>query len=381
MSKLKSPINVLYLITDLKYGGAQTVLMNLLEQLDTNHFQAQVVCLFGGSLPIGDELRARGIKVTDLQMTHPWRLDSLWRFYRLLKREKITILHTSLFHASLVGRLIGGFSRIPVILTWRHNVSLGAGWRDLINRWTSKLDDCVVVVSEPARQAELRTSGIPQDKIQLIYNAIDIGRYSQITPEIRKSTRESFGIANGTFLIGFVGRLHPQKGVEILLEAFARCHPEHKNSFLLIVGEGELQNRLEAYATSLGITNQILFLGSRKEIPEILVSLDLFVLPSLWEGLPMVLLEAMAAGLPVIATSVGGTPEVVVDGTTGYLVPPEDADKLATAILQLAENPELRMNFGKAGRARVEKNFSIREMVKKIEQLYRDLLALKGLDA
>jgi len=378
-SSLTPPVNLLFLITDLKYGGAQTVLLYLLDYLDLEKYHPQVACLYGGDLPVAAALRAKGICVTDLKMSHSWRLDALWRLYRLLRREQVTILHASLFHASLAGRLVGRLARVPVILTWRQNVSLGGRWREVINKWTSKLDDFVVAVSEPARQAELKNAGFPKEKIELIYNCIDIDLYTQTEPGEWEAMRESFGIPPNTFLIGFVGRLHLQKGIDTLLEAFSQFAGDHTEARLLIVGDGELRSRLEIMAGSLGISGQVKFVGVRRNIPEILASLDLFVLPSRWEGLPLALLEAMAACLPVVATAVGGTPEVVIDGETGLLVPPGDPDALAQAIVFLIENPELRKKMGQAGRKRVAEHFTIQETVRKTEALYQKLLVEKGI--
>jgi len=378
MSPPRPPINLLYLITDLKYGGAQTVLLSLFDHLDTECYSPQVACLYGGNLPVGNALRARGIRVADLKMSHFWRLDALWRLYRLLKREQIAILHTSLFHASLVGRLVGRLACVPVILTWRQNVSLGGRWRSLVNRLTSGLDDGVVAVAGFVRQAELQESGIPASKVTVIVNCIDFERYANVEPGSRARLRLDFGIPPGDFVIGFIGRFHPQKGIEVLIEAFARIAPDRPGLWLLLVGDGELRPRLRALSEASGGSARTIFTGAREDIPRILAALDLFVLPSLWEGLPLALLEAMAAGLPVVASDVGGVPEILVDGETGCLVPPRDPAALAAAILEFVDHPEIRQRLGAAGQQRVKESFSAQNLVARLTALYEELLLKKG---
>jgi glycosyltransferase involved in cell wall biosynthesis len=191
--------------------------------------------------------------------------------------------------------------------------------------------------------------------------------------------RRTFGVQAQGLLVGTVGRLHPQKGFASLLAAVARVRERLPAIRLLLVGGGALRRDLVARAEALGLAEVVIFAGSRGDVPEILAALDLFVLPSLWEGLPNAVLEAMAAGLPVVATAAGGTPEVVVDGETGLLVPPGDVTALAEAIERLLRDPGLRRKMGEAGRKRVEGHFTIEQTVAQTVALYETLLRQKGL--
>lgn len=370
-------INVLYFITELNIGGAEKVLAHMLAHLDRSRFIPTVACLYGGDSPIADEIRALDIPVIDLGMTAKWRWDAFWRLYRLLRRERPTILHTSLFHANIPGRALGRLAGVPIIVTWRQNINIGGELREFLNRWTARLDDSVVAVCESARQAEIKHTRVSPDKVIIIYNAINTTAFSATNPQAVAQIRHTFSISEDTLLVGAVGRLHPQKGLSDLLVAIAQVRAQVSPIRLLLVGDGELRSELEAQARLLGLSDIVTFAGIRMDVPEILAALYVFAFPSLWEGLPLAVLEAMAAGLPVVATRVGGIPEVVEDGVTGLLVPPRAPEALAEAIIALLQDRERAGAMGQAGRARVERYFSVERMVQETEALYEELIREK----
>jgi glycosyltransferase involved in cell wall biosynthesis len=379
MNNQSEMFKILFLITDLKYGGAQTLLRNLLGNLDRKKFQPQVACLFGGDLPVGDELREMGIVVTDLKMEKVWRFDAFWRLYQLLKKEEFSIVHGSLFHANIAARLVGKLAGIPVILTWRHSISIGPRWRDWVNRLTAKLDDKVVAVSNQVRRAEIDSTGISINKVEVIYNGIDVQEYYQVPQDECNMIRTEYNISDDAFVIGFIGRLHPVKNLDVLLDAFSLIQPRTKNALLVLAGRGEMLDQLRELTRSLGIGNNIVFLGHQTEITKILKTFDILVLPSRIEGFGLVLLEAMASGVPVIATNVGGIPEVVEDGITGLLVSPGDPNVLASAIYRLFNNQDLVDRLRMEGIRLVNHKFTIQKTTESIEDLYYHLLALKGI--
>jgi sugar transferase (PEP-CTERM/EpsH1 system associated) len=369
---------VLHLITELSTGGAQTALCRLLTGLDRNRFSPTVACLYNGDKIVAQQIRAQGIPVTDLGMTAKWRVDAFWRLYRLLRHECPTILHSWMFHANLPGRVLGRLAGVPIIVTSRRNVNIGGVLREYLNRWTARLDDRVIAVCELARQAEIKRARVPPDKVVTIYNGVDAEQFSATNPQVVAQVRQAFGIPVDVPLVGAVGRLHRQKGFADLLTAIAQVQEHIPTVRLLLVGDGELRDDLEIQAQLSGLSNVVTFTGTRSDVPEILAGLDMFVLPSLWEGMPNVILEAMSASLPVVATAVGGTPEVVVDGVTGLLVPPRDPDTLAQAITCLLRDPDLRRKMGRAGRERGEQHFSIKKTVQETEILYETLMREKG---
>jgi glycosyltransferase involved in cell wall biosynthesis len=373
------PVKLFYFITNLELGGAQTVLVHLMRRLDRSRFDPTVVCLYGSDTPAGAAIREANVPVIDLQMTHKWRFDAFWRLYKLLRRQRPAILHNILFHAVLPGRILGRLAGTPLILSWRQNVELGSKLRDWLNRWTIALDDQVVAVSEAVRQAEIECSHISSSRITSIPNFVDatqIQRQSVRTD--RLVMRQTLGLSQDRFVIGNIGRLHTQKGLAFLLNAMPAIQKIIPEVCLLLVGDGELRHELEVQARKLDLKEAVLFLGARDDVPQLLTTLDLFVLPSLWEGLPLAVLEAMAVGLPVVATDVGGTAAAVLEGVTGRLVPPRDTPALAQAIIQLGQNPALCRQMGQAGFAHVQENFTVDRAVTSLMTLYQTLLGNKS---
>jgi sugar transferase (PEP-CTERM/EpsH1 system associated) len=370
---------ILHLITELNVGGAEKALSRFLTRLDRDRFAPIVASLYDGDGLVAQEIRAQGIPVIDLGMEAKWRVDAFWRLYRLLVQSRPIILHTWMFHANVIGRVIGRLAKVPIIISSRRNVHIGKGWREVINRWTAPVADHLIAVCELARQVEIERTGVSPEHVTTIYNGVDAEQYSAANPQARAQIRQIFGIAADALLVGAVGRLHRQKGFRDLLAAFVEVREQIPAARLLLVGDGELRDELENQARSSGLSNGVVFAGIRSDIPRTLAGLDLFVLPSLWEGMPNAVLEAMATGLPVVSTAVGGTPEIIVDGVTGFLVPPRNPSALAGAITTLLQDAHLRRKMGQAGRRRTEQHFSLGETARQTQALYQTLLQEKGL--
>lgn len=366
------PVPVLYLITELDAGGAQSALFGLIARTDESQFKITVACFYNGDKLMAKRIRDLGVSVIDLRMMAVWRVDALWRLYTLLRREKPVILHSWLFHANILGRIIGHLAKVPLIITSRRNVEIGGMRRERLKQWTSSFDDKIIAVCEEARQAEIQRTHVSPSKVITIYNGIESDRYVISNHQI---IRREFGIAPESPLLGIVGRLHPQKGHSDLISAFALVKKQVPGVQLLIIGDGCLRRALEEETKQNQVADGIIFTGLRNDIPSLLSAIDLFVLPSLWEGLPNVVLEAMAAGLPVVATAVGGMPELVVENETGILVPPHDPEALAVAIIDLLANTPRMNMMGKSGRQRAQKCFSMEKTVYNTHAVYTDLLA------
>ncbi|MEA3308129.1 MAG: glycosyltransferase, partial [Chloroflexota bacterium] len=235
------------------------------------------------------------------------------------------------------------------------------------------LTDRVACVSQLVADFAVEEVGIPRHKIVVIPNGIDAQAFEHLPA--KPQARARLGLPLNSTLVGTVARLNPVKRLDVLLQATALMNDVH----VVIVGAGPEWERLKTLRKQLGLADRVHLAGQQSNVPEWLAALDLFALTSDWEGMSNALLEAMAAGLPVVATAVGGTPEVVVDGETGFLVPPRDPNALAQAIIRLLRDPDLRHQMGEAGRARVAAHFSVEQMVRKTEALYEKLLAEKGL--
>jgi glycosyltransferase involved in cell wall biosynthesis len=227
-------------------------------------------------------------------------------------------------------------------------------------------------VSHQTSEDWIRRTHLPASRVVTIHNGIDPERFQRRTE--RQAAKLALGLSPKSLVVGAVGRLDEAKGMGYLISGVAELAGEYSELVLVIAGEGPLHERLTRQAESLGIGSRVRFLGFQQDVQSVLHALDIFALPSLCETLGYAHLEAMATCLPAIGTSVGGVPEVIVNGETGLLVPPRDAVALASALRTLIDSPDLRTQMGMAGRERVEKYFTEREMVSKTIELYRRLL-------
>jgi starch synthase (maltosyl-transferring) len=279
-----------------------------------------------------------------------------------------------MFHANVPGRVLGRMAGVPVVISSERTMGQEGRARRTLNRATAPLADRIICVSARVRDYAEQVIGLPPARLVVVPNGIDLARYTLKTPQ-------AAGTGSQPVQIGYVGRLDPVKGVTHLLGAAALLRESAPSLAwaLTLVGDGSERAALEAEAAALELAERVRFLGARSDVPALLPTFDLLVLPSLYEGMPNVALEAMASGLPVVATAVGGTPEVVLHGETGLLVPPAEAAALAGALAALAVDPARRARLGAAGRARVERHFTIDAAVRRTEALYRDLLARKGI--
>jgi glycosyltransferase involved in cell wall biosynthesis len=291
---------------------------------------------------------------------------------RNLKRDKIQLLHLHLPRAGFYGRFAAKLLSLPVLYTEHNLWESYVPFSRFLNRITYFLNNHVVAVSDAVQTSIRNHSHYPTDRQTRIYNGIPL--YNEIQPDRRFGLRQDIGLHERTIIAGTIANLHPRKGIQFLLYALHHLLDEFPNLHCVIIGrdDGEEAN-LRRIVTQLGIENHIHWLGYRPDARHLLPMFDVFVLPSLFEGLPIALLEAMDAGLPVIATRVGGTPEVVVNGETGLLVDPGDVPALAISLRSLLVDSHKREQMGDAGRRRVREEFTIDRMAKRYAELYFNL--------
>ncbi len=366
------PVKITHLITELSTGGAQMALLRLLTHLDRSRFEPSVVCLYNGNGEPAQRIKALGIPVIDLEMRGKLRLDALWRLYMVLRQTQPTILHTWMFHANLPGRILGRLSGVPIIISSERTMGQESRWRYHLNRISAPLSDRVVCVSQRVADFVTQKVGIPENKVVVIPNGIDTAIFANLPPKNQTRTRLNLPIEKN--IVGTITRLTPVKRLDMLLRATSDLPDVH----LLIVGDGPEKDNLVQLGQNLQLTTRLHFAGQQNNIIPWLAAMDVCVLASDWEGMPNVILEAMSAGLPVVATAVGGTPEVVIDNETGFLVPPGNPKALAEAIETLLHNPALRHKMGHAGIQRVQQHFTLRQMVERTQTLYEELIALKN---
>ena len=304
---------------------------------------------------------------------------TLFALYRLFKENKPDIVHTHTSKAGLLGRWAAKLSGVPHILHTAHgHVFYGhfdpfLAWAFLnMERITSRITERIVALTEGERQDYLDLSMATSQKLETIHSGVQIKRFSERLKDSDSKT-DGFGKEKGKKIVGTVGWLLPIKGSMILFDAMQRVWQRDEDVLLVYVGQGSEGEKIRQKAARLNIEGRVKFLGWRNDIESILPLFDIFVLPSLNEGMGRVIVEAMASGLPVIASNTGGIPDLVAHGTNGYLVPPGDAAALAAAISILLENSELAERMGKFGRERC-KRFSLESMLDKLDRLYTEIL-------
>jgi glycosyltransferase involved in cell wall biosynthesis len=339
--------------------------------LDPNRFRA-VAALIGEPGPVGQELAAAGYPVVslglDLRRTSFWGLVAGVR--RLLKEMQPDLLHTHLYHPNLYGRLAALGLGFPVVAAVHNSYTRVKFHRRLWNFLLARVTDQVLVGSPQVWRDVRRYDRVPESRLALLPYGISLAELE--VPLSREEARERLGVSG--FVVGAVGRLVEQKGHAFLLEALPALTREIPDLTVLLVGEGQGGEALQRQAQDLGVEGEVRFLGTRRDLPEIFRALDLFVQPSRWEGLPLALLKAMGAGLPVVATRVSGAVEVIRDGVNGVLVAPGRAEELARTILELQRQPQTRARLGLAARQTIAARYSQEAMLGRLERLYLDLL-------
>ena len=362
-------IKLLYVIPTLDRSGAEKQLALLARGLPPSEFDVHVCALTRGG-PFEAELRDAGIPVTVLGK--PLKLDpfALWKLTRLMRRFKPDVVHTWMFTANAYGRVAARWAGAPVVIASERNVDRWkSGLHRLIDRRLAGRTACVLANSQGVA-AFYRRQGIEADKVRVIYNGI-------ATTECREgdstAVRRELGLPETARVVGFIGRLAPQKRVKDLIWAADLLKVIRDDVYLLVVGDGPQRERLVQFARDVEILDRVRFLGHRPDVPRLLQAIDVLWLASDFEGMPNVVLEAMAAEVPVVATDIPGTNELVVDGETGFLVPVGDRAAFARQTRKLIEDPRLARRMGAAGRERVVEGFSVDRMIREHAQLYREL--------
>ncbi|MEM2045969.1 MAG: glycosyltransferase [Candidatus Bathyarchaeia archaeon] len=373
----------LFFVTGLDYGGAENQVKHLAIRLKKRGWDVGVVSLMNPRAYV-EELQEAGVSIFSLhikkKMLNP---NMVLQLSYLIKKWRPHIVHSHMVHANILARLVRPLARVPVLICTAHSIDergrKGSGrLRVLLYRWTDPLCDLTTQVSQAGLERYVRIRAVPPHKIRYIPNGVDTECFCP-NPELRRRLREEMELGRA-FVWLAVGRFGPQKDYPTMLRAFASVVGKYPETLLLIAGDGPLRPLMEKLADDLHVSARTKFLGIRRDIPELMNAADAYVLSSAWEGMPMVLLEAHASGLPVVATDVGGNREVVIDGVTGFLVPPKDPEALAQAMLRLIELPEeKRQRMTEAARRHILANFSLDRVVDQWEALYRELLAKKGI--
>jgi glycosyltransferase involved in cell wall biosynthesis len=360
------PVRVLLLIDSFgPFGGAERLVGHIAHGLDRTRFEPVVCATRQADPDAAAAARAAGIRVLELRRSSRLSLRAWLPLWREL-RNGVGVVHTHKFGSNVWGAIIARLARVPVVIAHEHTWSFeGEPLRKLLDRRVvAALVDRFVAVSREDARRMTEIERIDPALIEVVPNGIAAPAGSGA------DVRRELGIAAEGPLIGCVTVLRPQKALEVLFEAAARVRREHPGLRVLVVGDGPDRGRLEDERRRLALDDVVLLPGARRDVADVLAALDIFVLSSAFEGSPLALLEAMAAAKPIVATAVGGVPDLIEDGRDGLLVPAGDLDALAAALLELLADPARARSLGAAAQARQRAEFTIAANVSRLEMLY-----------
>lgn len=379
---------ILHLITKLELGGAQENTLFCTAHHDRTRFEVGLLAGRGGilddeALAIPDA-RVELLPYLKHPISPPSDLRAVLRLRAYFKARRIDLLHTHSSKAGIVGRAAARLAGVPVVVHTIHGWSFNPtqpAWMRIafagLERWAAASTDCLVAVSAANRDAGLRRHIGSAAKYVVLHSGIDVESFRR--PErSRAAVRESLGYDDSVTVVGGIACLKPQKAPLDFVRAAAAAHAIDPGLRFFLAGDGELRPRVEALIGELGLREVVQVLGWRRDVPDLLAAMDVFLLTSLFEGLPRAVLQAMAAGVPVVATAVDGTPEAVRDGTSGLLVPPGRPEQAARRLLELKSDGELRRRCVEGARRRLDESFDIRRMVRELDRLYLSLLGGRG---
>lgn len=391
-------IRVCFVITRLIQGGAQKVVLDVIEGLDRTQYDITLVYgTFrndeGSLLPRAKALGVRLIEIPELQRAVSPYADvvAFWKLYRLFRRNRFHVVHTHTSKAGLLGTLAARLAgtRAVVYSPHGHIFYRAAAIRGvsesrlklatffLLRKLAEHQADKVVALTDHDLAEQVRLGLAPASKYVVINNGIATAPFRQISPAARDRIRVAFGLSGAFPIVGTVGRLSGEKGQRFLVEAFPRVRDRFPNAKLLLVGDGPSRPELECAVRRLNLSEHVRFAGVRADVPEMLSAMHCFVLPSLYEAQGIAIVEAMAAGTPVVATRVGGVPGIISDLQDGMLISPGDPDAIADAVTRLAEDPCLARQFADRGRAKVAAHLTVDHMVLQHDRLYKEVLKVR----
>lgn len=365
---------VLHVIGGGEIGGAERHVLTLIKLLDKEIFSPELLCLCRG--PFAPLAREQGITTHEIIMRHKLDLSVSRKIEKLLAEKEIALVHTHGARANLVARTAAKNRGLPVVTTfhsvlaydypWRHQASTARFLTKLTNRYTDRF----IAVSHFVKEDVVRM-GVPPGKVEVIYNGLnpEALKPKSPPPEVRKR----LGLAPDQRVVGVIGRLHPVKGQEYFVEAARRLAPAWPEAAFLLIGEGPDRDKLSRLVHRYGLEGRVLLPGFYPQAADIYGVMEILCLPSVMEGMPLVLLEAMHFGVPVVASRVGGIPEVIKDGENGILIPPKNPAALAEAIEALLEDEPLRNKLAEQARKSV-REMTVEKMAQRTMEVYKSLL-------
>jgi glycosyltransferase involved in cell wall biosynthesis len=366
------PLRVLFLLTSMPVGGAETLLVNLVRRLDRRRFAPEIICLKEPG-PLGEMLAAEMPVHSDL-LACKYDLRILPRLMKLMRRPQAdAVVTVGAGDKMFWGRIAAHLAGVPVVASALHST----GWPDgvgRLNRLLTGWTDAFIGVADAHANHLVQNERFPAEKVSTIYNGVDCERFA---PQDASAIRRELGIAADAPVVGILAALRPEKNHELFLAGAKEIRQAIPAAQFIVVGDGPKRPELEQLATDLGIADAVHFVGSRSDVPALLAACDVVALTSHNEASPVSILEALACGVPVVASNVGSVRETVVDGETGRLFPAGDLAAFVTATVDLLKSPADRQRLGAEGRQRVEARWSLDAMVRGYEQLIERIYAVK----
>jgi glycosyltransferase involved in cell wall biosynthesis len=374
--------NILYVFDNMEFGGGERGFVQIINRLCRKKYNIMVACLSRGVLI--EKIKGSGVQINSVDMQNRFNPMVILQLVSLMKRENVDIVHSQGTRADFFARVAAKLAGVLIVVS---TVQMPVEGFDvslvrkliytLLNRFSEHFVDRFIVVSDALVNTMVGYHKVEPQRVVKIYNGIEKDEYGISDEEIvcgRSRFRKEFGLGEDVLIVGAIGRLVWQKGFEYLIGAIPEVSKKYPEAKFLLVGEGLLEDALKAKSKKLKIKDKIIFAGFRDDIKDILASIDIFVMPSLLEGLPMILLESMAMGKSIIATDIDGINEVLEDRNSGLLVPPKDSKALANSILDLIVHKSKACKMGEEARTVMNERFSVNTMVEKVEAVYQELL-------
>jgi len=389
---LERKIKVAHIITRMIMGGSEENTLFTVEGLDKERYELDLIVGNEFREDILNNIKEKNFKIIQVKgLKAPFNflydLIILFELIKLLKRGHYDIVHTHTTKTGILGRIAARVNKVPIIIHGLHGSAFGA-FNSRISNWalifferlTGKFTNAYISVSDILSKKYIKEGLGIKAKYFTIYSGMDLDKFYNVRKRIVREVKLSeLGINSKSFVIGNVGRLEAVKGHKYLIDAFKKINEERQliPLKLLIIGDGAEKNNLENYVKELNLEGKVIFTGYREDVEELMAVMDIFVLSSLREGLPRVLVQAAAVGIPLIAFNVDGVPEIVKNNYNGFLVRPKDVDQLTDSIIRYVDNKELINLYGQRGREFVKGKWSIEDMVNKIDKVYQSLIREK----
>jgi sugar transferase (PEP-CTERM/EpsH1 system associated) len=364
-------VRVMHVMFALQPGGMEFGVIKIVNGLNPSRVRSSICSTAPAVGPMKSHV-APHVPVFELRRRAGNDPKLVWDLYRLFTRERPHVVHTHAWGTLLEGLLAARLARVPIVVHGEHGTLQLRGYQARIQRWAWGRTTAVLSVSRKLAERMARGTGFPHERIVTIQNGVDFSRFS---PSLREAARHELGLAPMELTIGTAGRLVPVKDHANLIEALAILRDRDVAFTAVIAGEGPLRAEIEALIAARGLRTHVRLLGQRADVNRVFAALDVFVLPSKSEGMSNTILEAMASGVPTVATNVGGAEELVDDGVTGLLVPSQNCEALAGALGRMAASPGRRRAMGEAARVKAETEFSLDRMLGDYDALYVELAA------